>query len=73
LECNAGEFWAIIVNWLILSLILGIGFSWLTLPYSRDQLDLRGWAQFRYFIKASLLIGLVGVLVMILIYEVQYC
>ena len=73
MECIEGDLLATILNWLLLSLVLGLGFFWLILPYSRNSLGLEGWAQFRHFIKASLLIGLVAILIAILAYDVRYC
>ncbi len=73
MECIEGEFWATTIEWLRLSFALGLGFFWLILPYSRGELGLRGWAQFRHFIKSSLLIGFIALLISLLVFDNLYC
>ncbi len=73
MECVKGELWATIQEWLLLSIILGPAFFWLILPYSRNELGLKGWAQFRHFVKTSFLLGFIAILIALLVFDERYC
>ena len=73
MECVEGELWATLGEWVAWSGALGVGFSWLILIYSRSELNLRGLAQFRHFVKSSLVLGFLAVIFQIVFLGERFC